>query len=365
MGLISARVRTRPGRNDSLPHARKKLAEGTLLLTGDATRRRRIHHALRDLRPVVRSVAWSDELLEELEGPTVAIVLAAPIPDVPLLSALRAIRRRGELEAVPVFAVVESGLADEVAGKLYANGISAVFGWPHEARVFPRVLVETMATTHVRGAAKSSDKAFARLVGTHLKLVSVDTSRVGFDVRDGIVYLSGTIRTLWGQREVVRALGDVMGVRGVVAEDLTVARSRRTDRQVIQSIRNVLKATHDVEPATLSVVSRNGYVTIAGTVESKKELDRIEDLLVHVAGVRGIEKLATLSGRFKAAHRAVAKRLAQRLAETHPEDDVEVSYFAGVAVLSGRARSLRERRSILALIQEDAAVDRVVDKIDV
>lgn len=337
----------------------------TILLTGDATRRRRIKHLLRDLRPPIRSVAWSDKLVDELEGPIAAFVLAAPIVDVPLPIAMKTLRKRRELASVPTFAVVDSGLADDAAAALYARGITAVVGWPHESRVFPRILVESVAANQVRGAAKTADKALERLVRTHLKDLPGNASRVSVTVRNAIVYLSGSIRTLWNKREAVEAIGNVMAVRSVVADELIVARSTKTDRQLLRGIRNVLKATHGVDFTTLAPSVRNGYVTLSGTAESKRELEKIEDVLVHVDGVRGIEKLATISRRTKANHRTVAKRLEQRLAQTHPEDDVEACYFAGVAVLSGRARSLRERRAIVSAVEADEAVKRVVDKIDI
>lgn len=341
------------------------LTEETILLTGDATRRRRVKRTLDGLSPPVESKSWSTDLVEAIEPPVAAIILAAPIVDVPLIEALRTIRKRRDLASVPVFAIVDSGLDDAESAKLYGRGISAVIGWPHEARVFPRLLVETIAAHHVRGAPKSSDKALARLIRAHVKLLPGHPSSVTVDVHRGIVFLSGSIRTLWQKRDAIRSVGNVMGVRSVIADNLTVSRSAKSDRQLLQSIRNVLKATHGVDYATISPTVRNGYVTIAGTVESPSELARLEEVLAHVDGVRGIEKLTTVSPQSKSSHRGVAKRLATRLSDMHPDQDVDVSYFAGVAVLSGRARSLRDRRAIVSTVSEDEAVSRVVDKIDV
>jgi len=151
----------------------------------------------------------------------------------------------------------------------------------------------------------------------------------------------------------------------VVADELVVSRSTRTDRQLLQSIRNVMRATHGIDSATLAPSVRNGYVALSGTAESKNELQRIEDVLAHVNGVRGIEKLTTISHRSKANHRAVAQRLERRLAHTHPDEDIDICYFSGVAVLSGRVRSLRERRAIISAVEADEDVNRVVDKLDV
>ena len=350
--------RSTSGRPASVP-------EAPILLTGDATRRRRVKRALREIRPEVRSVAWHDKLFDELDGVPTAVVLVAPIIDIPLPNALRALKQHRELAAVPVFAVVDSGLADEGAGNLYVRGITAVVGWPHEARVFPRLLVETLAAYHVRGAPKSSDRALERMLEANLRLLPLDVSKVSATARAGIVYLSGSIRTLWQKKEAIRVLGTVMGVRAVIADELIVDRASKTDRQLLQSIRNVLKATHDVERATISPAVRNGYVTLSGTVASKRELERIDDILAHIDGVRGIERLATVSEGRRTSHRAVAKRLSRRLAERHPTEEVEIEYFAGVAVLSGKAASLRERRAIVSTVDEDEAVKRVVDKIDV
>ena len=147
---------------------------------------------------VHRFVAWPGPISSSTcSRPIAAFVLAEPIVDMPLPIAIKTIRKRRDLASVPTFAVVDSGLADDAAAALYARGITAVVGWPHESRVFPRILVESVAANQVRGAARTTDKALERLARSHLKDLPSNASRVSVAVRNGIVYLSGSIRTLW------------------------------------------------------------------------------------------------------------------------------------------------------------------------
>jgi len=312
----------------------------------------------------VVSVPWADSVLDELAGPVGAFVVAAPVEGVSLPDVLCAIRQRAAHASVLVVAVVDTGVSDQLADMLYGAGVQAVVGWPHEARVFPRLLVDCLAAHQVRGVPENADRALERVVVSHLKLLTFDSSRVSVRARGGTVRLSGFIRTLWEKRQVVRAATDVTGVRAVSTDTLRVGRSALADHVVLRRVREALSAYPGVEESTLSPTVHNGYVTVAGAVGQKADPERIRDVVARVRGVRGIEMLTTISKSACVAHRLLARHLSKMVSEVSPDADIHVECIDGVTVLSGRAPSPRAHRAIAELVAREPAVERLVDNVE-
>ena len=94
-------------------------------------------------------------------------------------------------------------------------------------------------------------------------------------------------------------------------------------------------------------------------------LDQAVEVLSHVNGVRGIEKLTVVSAKQKSQDRQVARRLQQLMEGQFPQQNVKVSFFGSVAVLSGVVPALPFKRAAERAILQDPDVSRVVNKIEV
>jgi osmotically-inducible protein OsmY len=127
----------------------------------------------------------------------------------------------------------------------------------------------------------------------------------------------------------------------------------------------VLRSTSDIDTTTISMSVRNGYVSLAGSAADRLELERINEIISHVKGVRGIDNLATVSRLQKEKDHVIARRIHKVLALLFPREKVSVSVFGGVAVLSGRVELLSIKREVENLAREDRAVRRVINKIEV
>jgi hypothetical protein len=62
---------------------------------------------------------------------------------------------------------------------------------------------------------------------------------------------------------------------------------------------------------------------------------------------------------------AVAERLGRTLSHLFPDQRVTATFFGGVAVLSGTVQLLSTRLHIQSIIEDDNAVQRVINKTEV
>jgi osmotically-inducible protein OsmY len=74
----------------------------------------------------------------------------------------------------------------------------------------------------------------------------------------------------------------------------------------------------------------------SGSVADRLELERLNEIVSHVKGVREIDNLATVSPLQEDKDRVVARRVHNVFTLFFPLEKVSVSVFGGVAVLSGR-----------------------------
>jgi osmotically-inducible protein OsmY len=337
----------------------------TLLLVGNPHGLNGLSSALRSIRARLRRLRWSEDLPEQVDESTIAVLLMSPLEAVTAVEAVEHLRASPRASEVALFVIVPDGLTDAQARRLYGEGATAVFEWPREALVLPRCLIEMLAVDLVRGSRSEPDAALARTVRAHLKLLRGMSHKTRVQVREGVAVLSGAVEHLWQKEKLVELVSNIPGVKGVVTRALRVEPTDLTDAQVRRSIRRLLQDASEIDESTLALRVESGYVTLAGSVSDRRELNRVVKLLTNVKGVRGIERLVVVSPTQQEQDHRVARRLRGDLARLVPDQDVEVFFFGKSAVLSGQVDRLAVRRRIEEHLADDVAVDRVVNKIDV
>jgi len=275
------------------------------------------------------------------------------------------IRQQSDNEELTVFALVDEGVKSAEARRIYGEGATAVFEWPREGLIFSRLVIELLAVELAEGAVGAPDAALARTIRAHLKMVRGHGPRLRVRVDAGFAFVSGSVRHLWQKQFLERLVSNVPGVRSVVVRWLLVQPSDRTDAQITRSIRLLLREASDIDETTLAVNVERGHVTLAGSVADRRELNRAQHLLVNIKGVRDIDRLAVMSKGQKQRDHVVARRLGAMLCGLFPDQQVDVAVFAGVAVLSGTAERLSKSRDMQYMVEEDDAVQRVVNKLEV
>uniref|UniRef100_UPI00130038E0 BON domain-containing protein n=1 Tax=Blastomonas sp. UPD001 TaxID=2217673 RepID=UPI00130038E0 len=145
-----------------------------------------------------------------------------------------------------------------------------------------------------------TDSDIKRDVESELKWdPDIDASDIGVAVKNGVVTLSGFVRSYSQKYEAERATKRVKGVLGV-ANDIEVRLPSAQDkpdpeiaRAVVEAIRNELPYSHE----NIKVVVKNGWVTLEGSAEWEYQRSRAEAAARKVRSVKGITNLVMLKPR--------------------------------------------------------------------
>jgi osmotically-inducible protein OsmY len=360
---MSPRTVTKPRRRPRDAATVTTSRPSTIALYGDPARVDQVQKSLQRL-----DVTLSKTIERPAPGArTLAVVAVTPLPNKETperaVKAIRAARHGGTL---PLFVVVDDDTDDRRVRQIYAAGATAVFHWPREALLFPGLLAELVGVALVRGRAVGPRNALTRTLTAHLRLVPWSIEGVRAIARSGgEVHLSGSISTYWRKRELVRLLARIPGVTRIESTRLYVQPAPRTDRQIARAVRSTLGGTTTVDDVTVSVSVRDGTVTLAGTVSNRGELARILELVSNVAGVRDLDNSLVVSSKGKRKDGATARRLNQAISRWFADDHVRVTVFAQVAVLSGKVRGLSRRVELERFVDQDPAITRVINKLEV
>jgi osmotically-inducible protein OsmY len=355
----------RQARQQLRPRRTERISNPLIYVIGGGRTGANVEQALGRIEARIRRAPWSADLVEELEPNATAFVLVSPINGTSVQRAAATFLVDERLRRVPLFAVLERTALRSAARKLYKQGITAVFHWPLEATVLPYSMVEMIAADLVRGAPSGPDSALARATRAHLKTRCDFNHQVRVKVADQVAFLNGTVERLWQKDDLKRTTMEVPGLRGVLNRDVHVLPSRRTDSQLRQSIARILEEVSDLDADTLAVQIESGYVTLAGSVPRRRELNRLVHLISHTTGVRGIEKLTIVSPSRQAHDHRVAARLKKKLHQLFVGEEIDVAFFGGTAVLSGRVSSLVSKQRIEDYLADEDAIGRIIDKLHV
>jgi osmotically-inducible protein OsmY len=345
------------------PTARAKSARtgANVIIVGAPRRRRAVERVLACLDANIRPLDWDESVADATDDATLAIVLSElPRSGRPwrIVGTLHQILER----SVPVAMLVPSNTSTNTIRRIYAAGAAVVFEWPRESLVLARVLAEMLGFELVRGAARKGDAALARAVVAHLRLVSPHLANLGVEIDGGVVWLGGAVDRLSQRHDAEQTVAAIPGVRGVLARGVRV-RARVPDREIRQAVRRLLDRAAAPSGATVAIAVDAGTVALAGSVASKHDGDEVVDLVARIRGVKEIENDLVPSRARQAGDASVATHLRKIVRTIAPDERIDVAYFGGIAVLTGRVSSMSTRRVLTRAAGRLASVRRVIDKL--
>lgn len=335
-----------------------------LILTGDDASFEETRNALRDLRVRIERRAPED-LPTEPSDETIAIVFAGRGPRggwAPVLSATR------ERTLLPSFAVVPEGTPDRAVRRLYESGAAGVFTSPGDDARLGLHFAEVLSLRLARGPARGPDMALARTVRAHLRLLPGATlpgeiPRV--EARRGHIRVWGSVDSLPAKQDVEACIAAVPGVAGIDSSGLTVVPLPVSDAEIRRAGRRLLRASPGIDERTLTFSVDRGRVVLKGTAESRRELRRFSNLVSRLQGVREVEVRVEVSPKRKEGDRRVAARLGGVIKDLFSGSEIRVTFFGGIAVLTGRVSNLRTKRAVAGFVAEEDAVERIVNHLEV
>jgi osmotically-inducible protein OsmY len=192
-----------------------------------------------------------------------------------------------------------------------------------------------------------SDEEIRRDVEAELKWdpdIAPDDIAVG--VKDGVVALTGFVRSYAQKWEAERAAKRVNGVRGV-ANDIEVRLPSIDERPDPEVARDAVQQLHYQLPYSsenIKLTVKNGWVTLEGEVEWQYLRERAEEAMRRVRGVKGVTNLITLKP--KVATPIVKAKIEEALKRSAELDakNITVEVQGDKIILRGEVRSWAERQ---------------------
>jgi osmotically-inducible protein OsmY len=165
-------------------------------------------------------------------------------------------------------------------------------------------------------------------------------------VKNGVVALTGFVRTYSQKLEAERAAKRVAGVVGV-ANDIEVRLPTGAERPDPELARDAVAAIKSWLPASyehIKVVVKNGWVTLEGAVEWNYQREYAERAVRPLKGVKGVTNLIELKPRATPSEIKHKIEEAFRRSAEIDANRVTVETFGSEVVLKGTVRSWAERQ---------------------
>lgn len=174
----------------------------------------------------------------------------------------------------------------------------------------------------------------------------IDPSDIGVAVKDGVVTLTGFVRSYMQKYNAERDAKRVAGVRAV-ANDLEVRLPvihQEPDPEIARQVAKEIESELPYSYKLIKAVVSNGWVTLEGDVEWNYQKERAEAAARRVKGVKGITSLVMIKPR---AEPEDVKRKIEEAFRRNAELDanrITVETNGSEVILKGSVRSWAERQ---------------------
>jgi osmotically-inducible protein OsmY len=201
---------------------------------------------------------------------------------------------------------------------------------------------------HLQESAMRTDADLCRDVTEELRWTpTLDEKDIAVKVSEGVVTLTGYVKSLEEAHAAERAVKRVAGVRAI-ANDLEVrlpSSSALPDPEIARSAASAVEHELPHSAHLLRIVVHDGLVTLEGLVDWQYQKERAEECVRKLPGVRAVSNLIALKGKpiasdIKERIGAALKRSAQIDA-----DRINVTIDGTQVTLTGRVRSWSEHEA--------------------
>ena len=171
-----------------------------------------------------------------------------------------------------------------------------------------------------------------------------DARKIGVAVIDGIVHLTGEVRTYTAKWRAERAVERVDGVRGIANDIEVVLAGEHTDADIAKRAANKLDWNLTVPRGAVSVKVDNGWITLKGEVPFDYQRRAAERVVRDIPGVKGVSNLISLKPSAAPTNiKGEIEKTFRRQAALDAQNII-IDVSGSTVTLRGSVRSWAERR---------------------
>jgi osmotically-inducible protein OsmY len=174
---------------------------------------------------------------------------------------------------------------------------------------------------------------------------SIDDTRIGVAVRNGVVTLTGDVPHYSGRWVAADLVKRVKGVRAV-ANDIQIkipASGERTDTEIAEAAANALRWNVSLSGAGITPVVKDGWVSLGGQVSWGYQKIAAETAVRNLMGVKGVSNEISVKSTVKVTD---VKQKIEEAFKRHAileAKDIEVVVHSSIVTLKGHVHSWQER----------------------
>jgi osmotically-inducible protein OsmY len=195
----------------------------------------------------------------------------------------------------------------------------------------------------------------------------IDASKIAVVANDGVVTLSGIVRSYSDKWNAEKIAKRVHGAQGV-ANDIEVVideSEHRDDSDIATSAVNALNWNFSIPKDRIKLTVARGWLTLDGEVDWQYQRRAAEDAVRHLRGVRGLSNQIIVRPKVQATD--VKDKIESALRRNAEIDakKIVVQTSDGSVTLTGAVRSWVEREDAVNAAWAAPGVIKVVDRIEI